>query len=158
LSQISARCRKVMFEVDSMKVCAGSNKRQADVSSNSDQVWRCSHRPLLSVCDESNEGCLLLLLMGKKSLRRFKTKMFHASRIFDFVRQTLPGGYGRGERATLTRARVRRLEEEPHLNPSTQTRSFRSEIQTDITLRDSEPTLRDIHAFLPFQLGRQTLS
>jgi hypothetical protein len=39
----------------------------------------------------------------------------------------------------LQRARslVTRLEQEPHVNPNTQTREFSSEIRTDITLRSA---------------------
>jgi len=36
-----------------------------------------------------------------------------------------------------TRSLVTRLEEEPHVNPNIQTRSARSEIRTDITLRSA---------------------
>jgi hypothetical protein len=65
-------------------------RSEANVSSNSDQVWRYGHCPLLSVGNESSESCLLLLLMGKKLLQCFKEKCFASVASFsDFVRQTL---------------------------------------------------------------------
>ena len=51
----------------------------------------------------------------------------------------------------LERARslVTRLEEEPHVNPNTQTQEFRCEIRTDITLRSVRSPRPDKALLLP---------
>ena len=64
----------------------------------------CSHCPHLGVGDESSESCPLLLLMGKKSLKSFKEKRFMPVAFLTSFDRPCPGGYGRGERATLTNA------------------------------------------------------
>jgi len=64
----------------------------------------CSHCPHLGVGDESSESCPLLLLMGKKSLKSFKEKCFMPVAFLTSFDRPCPGGYGRGERATLTNA------------------------------------------------------
>ena len=64
----------------------------------------CSHCPHLGVGDESSESCPLLLLMGKKSLKSFKEKCFMPVAFLTSFDRPCPGGYGRGERATVTNA------------------------------------------------------
>jgi len=64
------------------------------VSNNSDLLWMCSHCPHLGVGDESSE----------KSLKSFKEKCFMPVAFLTSFDRPCPGGYGRGERATLTNA------------------------------------------------------
>jgi len=66
-------------------------RAQANVSSNSGQVWRCSRCPLLSACGESSEGCLLLLLMGKKSSKCFNKNVSCQSHFLTSFDRPCPG-------------------------------------------------------------------